>query len=296
MRTSTKYDETMRRGTESPVTVGGDGVRRAVLDTAADGRQGIVVRNVCHAFLGTAGAIPVVDDVSLEVAPGEFISIVGPSGCGKTTLLNVLSGMEPLQDGHATVLGRLPRAGDKEVGYLFARDSLLPWRTALANVTLGLTTNGMDRREARERGIAALDSVGLGHFADRHPAELSQGMRQRVALARALVLEPDVLLIDEAFGALDAHTRLHCQDVFLRVWERLSMSVVMITHDLGEAISMSDRVAIMSPRPARIDSQHEIGLPRPRRLVDLQADQDYHKLYSKIWESLREEFVRAGQA
>ena len=252
----------------------------------------IQVQGVTHAF-AAAGApenpVVALRDVSLEVLPGEFVAIVGPSGCGKTTLLNILAGLERPTSGIALVAGKRPRAGAPEVGYLFARDSLLPWRTALENAALAMEMRGVRPNERRERARRMLADVGLDSFANAYRAQLSQGMRQRVALARALAAEPEILLMDEPFSALDAQTRILVQDLFLSLWSRLHISVVLITHDLAEAIALADRVVLFTRAPGRIKGIYPVELPRPRSIQSLQMDSAYHQIYESIWRDLQDE-------
>jgi NitT/TauT family transport system ATP-binding protein len=256
------------------------------------GTQAIRIQQVTHAFAatpGSAGPVIALREVSLQVHPGEFVAIVGPSGCGKTTLLNILAGLERPTSGEVSVAGRPPRAGAPEVGYLFARDSLLPWRTALGNAELAMEMRGVSPAERRERAHRLLADVGLDAFANAYRAQLSQGMRQRVALARALAAEPQILLMDEPFSALDAQTRILVQDLFLSLWSRLHTSVVLITHDLAEAIALADRVVLFTRAPGRIKGTFPVDLPRPRSIQSLQADPAYHHIYESIWRDLQEE-------
>jgi len=228
---------------------------------------------------------------SLAVVPGEFVAIVGPSGCGKTTLLNLVGGLLLPSKGQILVGSRAPRAGAPDLGYLFARDGLLPWRSAARNVALPLELRGVPHKEREARVAAILAVVGLQDFANSQPAQLSQGMRQRVALARMLVTEPTTLLMDEPFAALDAQTRLLMHLHFLAIWERQRSTVLLITHDLGEAITLADRVIVFSRRPGRIKGEYRVDIPRPRRVADLQANAHYHDLFRQIWKVLEEELV-----
>lgn len=250
----------------------------------------ISVSGVSHGFdTPDGGRVVALDDVDVNVEQGEFVAIVGPSGCGKTTVLNMLAGLEMPERGHVTVRERAPRAGNPEVGYVLARDCLLPWRTTLANAALALEVYGVGRKEREQRARESLKLLGLAGFEDSYAAQLSHGMRQRVALARSFAAKPDVLLMDEPFSALDAQTRMHVQDEFLRAWGRGDMTVVLITHDLTEAVGMADRVVIMTRRPGRIKSVHKVNLPRPRTMMDLQGDDTFHQTYEAIWRDLREE-------
>jgi NitT/TauT family transport system ATP-binding protein len=252
----------------------------------------VEIQGVEHFYEGqTKENVQALLKTSLVVEPGEFVGIVGPSGCGKTTLLNLVGGLLQPSIGKILVDGSEPRAGASNLGYLFARDSLLPWRTAAGNVALPLELRGVDTREREERVAAMLHAVNLGDFAHSHPAQLSQGMRQRVALARMLVSEPTTLLLDEPFSALDAQTRLLMHFRFLSIWEKRRSTVLLITHDLGEAITLADRVIVFSRRPGRIKEEYRVDIPRPRRVAELQANARYHDLFRRIWTVLEEELI-----
>ena len=254
----------------------------------------IVVESLSHAFDIDGRSVPVLTDVSLEVAQGEFLAIVGPSGCGKSTLLNIVSGLFPPTTGRVTVDGVPVDGINPRIGYMFARDALLPWRTSLANVAFGpeLAGEPADRREARARDLLRL--TGLAGFEGSYPSQLSQGMRQRVSLARTLARNPDVLLMDEPFGALDAQTKLVLEEEFLRIWERDRKTVIFVTHDLFEAIAMADRVAVFSARPGRIKSLVALDLPRPRSVTAGRFGPRFQDLYDRLWDDLRYEVVAAG--
>lgn len=256
----------------------------------------IAVRDCTHTFQDERRTVTALSEVNLEVRAGEFLSIIGPSGCGKTTLFNLISGLHRATEGEVTVFGEQPVIGDSRLGYLFARDALLPWRTALGNVELSLESRGVRKRERTERARDMLDAVGLGGAVNAYPAELSQGMRQRVAIARTLVTRPDLLLMDEPFSALDAQTRMSVQDVFIELWQRTGSTVVLITHDLGEAVALSDRIAVMGKSPGRIKTVFDVPIDRPRNLGDIQSDDRYHRTYSDVWTSLRDEFYDDAHA
>lgn len=252
----------------------------------------IEVRDVEHYYdSGQAAGVQALKPTTLSIKPGEFVAIVGPSGCGKTTLLSLVGGLMQPTKGEVLIGSQVPQVGASYLGYLFARDNLLPWRNAAANVALPLEIRGVGRRERDARAAATLRIVGLKDFADSHPAQLSQGMRQRVALARMLVTEPTTLLMDEPFSALDAQTRLLMHLHFLAIWEQRKSTVLLITHDLGEAITLADRVIVFSKRPGRIKGEYHVDIPRPRRVADLQANAHYHELFRGIWQILEEELV-----
>jgi len=227
-----------------------------------------------------------VNNVSLAVQTGQFVSIIGPSGCGKTTFLNLIAGLLPLTSGQISISGSRPKAGRQDVAYMLARDSLLPWRSTLGNAEFGAEVRGMDPVERRSRAKDLLAQVGLKGFEDVFPKALSQGMRQRVALARTFCMDAQVLLMDEPFGALDAQTKIQLWEVLLRLWSRERRTVVLVTHDLGEAISLSDRVVVMSARPGKVIADIDIGLARPRSARALQKDHRFHELYAEVWGQL----------
>ncbi|MFC9935934.1 ABC transporter ATP-binding protein [Glutamicibacter sp. NPDC127525] len=252
----------------------------------------IVVDQVSQTFRTPDGNdVLALDTTSLRIEPGEFVCLVGPSGCGKTTVLNMAAGLLQPTTGRVTLGGEVAQEGNPDVGYLLARDGLLPWRNAVANVALPLELRGVAKREARERAAEMLDSVGLGKFLKSYPSQLSHGMRQRTALARTLVSHPGTILMDEPFSALDAETRMRLQGVFLQRWEEQRSSVVLVTHDLAEAIVMADRVLVFSARPGKIIAEFSIDLPRPRNVLELQSSSEYHKYYQDIWSVFREELA-----
>ena len=233
---------------------------------------------------GTETPVLAVDRVSFSLAPGEFVSLVGPSGCGKTTILNLLTGLlHEEHEGDVRVLGKKPRSGNPDIAYMLARDSLLPWRTALGNAAFGMEVQGVARPERQARALELLKQVGLGDFADKYPKALSHGMRQRCALARTFALDSTVLLMDEPFGALDAQTKLTLEDVLMDLWSAHRKTVVFVTHDLAEAIALSDRVIVMSARPGRMIADVPVDLPRPRSVRKLQTDHRFHDLYAQLW-------------
>jgi NitT/TauT family transport system ATP-binding protein len=246
-----------------------------------DGR--IRIEGLSHHFTDGPAAV---SDVSISVKAGEFVSIVGPSGCGKTTVLNLIAGLFPVQTGVIVVGGKPPQAGRHDMAYMMARDGLLPWATALQNAQFGADIRKVPAEHRRKRAIHLLEKVGLGAFQNSFPKQLSHGMRQRVALARTFCMECPILLMDEPFGALDAQTKLQLEDLLLELWSEERRTVVFITHDLAEAVTLSDRVIVMSRRPGRIQADIQIPLERPRSVRALQKDQRYHELYSMVWSEL----------
>lgn len=222
----------------------------------------ISVENVGKTFPLDGDNLAVIDEVALTVDRHEFVSLLGPSGCGKSTLLGIIAGLDEPTTGAVTVDGNPSRLG--RTGLMPQRDLLMPWKRVADNVALGPIVNGVPRQEARRRATDILARFGLGEFADRYPIHLSGGMRQRAALARTFLAGDDILLLDEPFGALDSLTRLHMQTWLLQVWQESAASVLFVTHDVEEAILLSDRVYVLTPRPARVATVIAVDLPRPR--------------------------------
>lgn len=245
----------------------------------------IEIRGLSHRF---GGEVFAVRNIDISIAAGEFVSIVGPSGCGKTTVLNIVAGLLPTEQGEVAVNGTRPSAGRHDVAYMLARDSLFPWRTALMNTEFGAEIRAEPAESRRRKALALLEAVGLKGFEDKLPKALSHGMRQRVALARTFCLDSQILLMDEPFGALDAQTKLQLEDVLLQLWASMQRTVLFITHDLAEAVVLSDRVLVMSARPGRVVADIRIPLKRPRSVSDLQRDPVYHELHAEVWSRLEE--------
>jgi NitT/TauT family transport system ATP-binding protein len=234
-----------------------------------------------------------VADVSLTVGAGEFVAVVGPTGCGKSTLLNVAAGLLEPSTGSVRVFGE-PLAGtNARAGYMFQTDGLMPWRTSLGNVTAGLEFRGVAAAEARAQAESWLRRVGLGGFGDRYPHQLSGGMRKRTALAQTLALDPDIILMDEPFSALDIQTRQLMENEVLTLWAEKKKAVLFITHDLDEAIAMSDRVLALSAGPASHPiGEFEIDLARPRDVAEIRVHPRFVELHRSIWAVLRDEVLK----
>ncbi len=228
-------------------------------------------------------AVHALSDVNLSVRQGEFIALVGSSGCGKTTLLNMIAGLITPTSGRISVLGETVTRPSREMSMMFARDCLLPWRSALHNVEYGLEIRGAGRRERRDVAREVLSKVGLGEFEDAFPAALSQGMRQRVAMARTLATHPRLLLLDEPFAALDAQTRTDIQAEFSKIWEDLGTTVILVTHDINEALLLADRVVVMTPRPGRILETVDVPFTRPRDFTEVRFSQELTDLAAYLW-------------
>lgn len=212
-------------------------------------------------------------DINFSVAKGEFVSLVGPSGCGKTTLLKILAGLSPKSSGEVRIAGQDVDGPLSKVGMVFQAPTLLPWRTILDNVFIPVEVQGKSKKDYRDRAMELLEMVGLGGFEDKFPNELSGGMQQRAGICRALIHDPEVLLMDEPFGALDAMTREFMNLELLRIWRESGKTIVLVTHSIAEAVFMSDRVIVLSPRPGRMADVVDIELPRPRELRMMSSDE-----------------------
>ena len=231
-------------------------------------------------------------DVSLEVGEGEFVSIVGPSGCGKSTLMEIVGGLIEPTGGEVTVGGNPVRGTDPSIGIVFQQESAFPGARSRENAQFGLEMTGVAKDEGRRRAQEMLELVGLGGFEDRYPSELSGGMRQRVAIARTLVMNPQIILMDEPFGALDEQTRLILGEELLRIQAATSATILFITHSFDEALLLSDRIVVMTARPGRVKKIVDNPLPRPRDST-IVSDPEFGRLSGELWESLREESMRA---
>ena len=234
-----------------------------------------------------------VQRATLDVADGEFVAIVGPTGCGKSTLLNVAAGLIAPSNGTATIFGSPLPGLNRQAGYLFQAEALFPWKTAAENVAIGLEIAGTPKEQARERAQSWLTRVGIGGFGDRYPHMLSGGQRKRVGLVQVLIRDPKILLMDEPFGPLDAQTRQIMGNLLLDLWSADRKAVMFVTHDLEEAIALSDRVVIMSAGPAaRIIGNWTVPLARPRDIGEVKLDPAFHKLHREIWEALKDEVMK----
>jgi NitT/TauT family transport system ATP-binding protein len=234
-----------------------------------------------------------VADTTLRVRAGEFVSVVGPTGCGKSTLLNIGAGLLQPSSGTVKVFGQPLSGINARAGYMFQTEALMPWRSAIDNVMVGLQYRGVPDAEARREAEAWLARVGLAGFGDRYPHQLSGGMRKRVALAQTLVLDPDIILMDEPFSALDIQTRQLMENEVLDLWSAKKKAVLFITHDLDEAIAMSDRVVVLSAGPATHPiGEFEIDLPRPRDVAEVRTQPRFVELHTQIWEVLRDEVLK----
>jgi NitT/TauT family transport system ATP-binding protein len=254
----------------------------------------VTLSDLAITFGAKAGGYTAVRAIELGVAPGEFVAIVGPTGCGKSTLLNAAAGLLKPSAGRVAIFGT-PLVGlNSRAGYLFQQDALMPWKTALANVAVALEPKGVPRAEAEGRARDWLKRVGLAAFTDRYPHMLSGGQRKRVAIAQMLIRDPEILLMDEPFGPLDAQTRQIMGNLLLKLWAADRRAVLFVTHDLEEAIALADRVVVMSAGPAaRIIGDFKVDLPRPRDIAEVRLEPAFHHIHREIWTSLREEVSKA---
>jgi NitT/TauT family transport system ATP-binding protein len=269
---------------------------RRAPDSASAGRPppAVALKDISVVFAFKSGPVfKAVAPTSLTVREGEFVAIVGPTGCGKSTLLNAAAGLLSPADGRIEIFGERLAGLNRKAGYLFQGDALMPWKTAQDNVAVALEVAGTPRLEALAAARDWLGKVGLARFLDRYPHQLSGGQRKRVGLAQVLVRRPKILLMDEPFGPLDAQTRQIMGNLLLGLWAQDRKAVLFVTHDLEEAIALSDRVAIMSAGPeARIIGDHVIDLPRPRDAADVRLDPRFHTLHRRIWEQLKAEVAK----
>jgi NitT/TauT family transport system ATP-binding protein len=249
------------------------------------------VKNLGMRFGNSEDGILAVEDVSFSVARGEIVSVIGPSGCGKSTLLNAIGGLIRGYDGSVSLSGEMISGPHPSIGMVFQEESAFPWRTVLENIAFPLEISGMPKPERLERARHFVSLVGLAGFEERYPSELSGGMRQRVAIARALAYEPKILLMDEPFAALDEQTRILLGESILQIQQSLRQTILLITHNLTEAVQLSDRILVMTYRPGRIKTEIEVDLPRPRS-SDVLASDAFGHYVAQIWGHLRDEASR----
>ena len=243
-------------------------------------------------FLTPSGSVyTALRDLNMNVAPGEFCAVVGPTGCGKSTTLGLISGLEPPSEGEVDVFGKPVSGISDGIGYVFQTDAVFPWKTVLENVAAGPRYRGASHRQARDKAREWIARVGLAGFEDRYPYQLSGGMRKRVALAQSLINGPRILLMDEPFSALDVQTRSLMENELLGLWSASSASVVFVTHDLEEAISLSDRVFVLTAGPGTVKSNYQVDLPRPRNVAEIRFEPRFVEIYEEIWKDLRDEVL-----
>ena len=249
------------------------------------------IERVSKRFGTAADGVTAIGDVSLSIGQGEFVSVIGPSGCGKSTLFNIIGGLVETYDGRISVGGETVRGTHRSIGMVFQEESTFPWRTVIENVAFPLEIAGLRKVERIERAKYFVNLVGLSGFERRYPAELSGGMRQRVAIARTLASEPKILLMDEPFAALDEQTRLLLGDKVLQIQQQLNQTTLLITHNIAEAVQLSDRILVMTYRPGRVKRIVDVALPRPRTAEVITSDA-FGRTVAAIWGDLREEANR----
>jgi NitT/TauT family transport system ATP-binding protein len=255
----------------------------------------IEIRDVSKKFVNKKGTVFTgVTEVNLSIAKGSFVSIVGPSGCGKSTLLTMISGLSSPTTGSVQIEGQTVSDVQDNMGLLFQKDVLFPWKTVLGNVELPLQFRGVEKREARKRAFAWIERVGLNGFEHHYPHQLSGGMRKRVSMAQTFVYDPEVILMDEPFSALDVHTRNRMENELMEIWSGSGRTVVFVTHDLEEAIALSTHVVVFTKSPGRIKSVYEIDLPYPRNVAEIKFEPKFPEIYQTIWNDLREEVASSG--
>ena len=259
--------------------------------SVASGDAILVADDIVVRFETAEGPITAVDNISFDVRQGEFLSVIGPSGCGKSTLFNVIGGLLGHHEGVVSVAGETISGPHKSIGMVFQEDSTFPWRTVTDNVAFPLELVGMPKAKRTERAHYFIKLVGLDGFENRYPGELSGGMRQRVSLARTLASEPKILLMDEPFAALDEQTRLLLGDKVLQIQQQLKQTTLLITHNITEAVQMSDRILVMTYRPGRVKRIVDIDLPRPRT-SEIVGSEAFGRYVAQIWNDLREEASR----
>lgn len=239
--------------------------------------------------------IQAVQDVNLRIEEGEFVTVVGPSGCGKSTLLNMISGLMKPSKGYMTYRGKKVEDVNPNVGYMTQKDNLLPWRDVRANIGIALEIRNYSKKEKEKLIDEYIELVGLKGFEKHYPHELSGGMRKRVSLARTLVYNPETILMDEPFGALDAQLRLILQAELLRIWEEKKKTVIFVTHDLDEAVTLADRVVVFTSRPGTIRKVKEVPLPRPRDVFQIRFSEEFGRIHSELWELLSQDMMKGGE-
>ncbi len=245
--------------------------------------------DVSLAFGGDGGAMMALDHVSLTVPRGQITTVVGPSGCGKTTLLRLVAGLLAPSSGRTLYNGSEVRGLNTGIGFVTQDSNLFPWATAVANIEFPLAVRGVPARERRERAMEWIANVGLSGFENSYPSQLSGGMQKRVSIARAFIYEPEVILLDEPFGALDAQTRMMLHHQLLQLWQKRRMTMLFITHDLVEAITLSDQVVVMTKRPGRVKERYRIPLARPRNVFEIYLEPGFDDAYGALWQHFKAE-------
>jgi NitT/TauT family transport system ATP-binding protein len=257
----------------------------------------VEIKNAARWFATSSGGeYRALEAIDLQIAAGKFVSIVGPSGCGKSTLLNMIAGLTEPSAGTIQIFGKPLSGINTEAAYMFQQDALLPWKTVVDNIALGLELRGVEKGQSDRHATEWIERVGLKGFGSSYPHQLSGGMRKRVAMAQVFITDRKLLLMDEPFSALDVHTRYRMEEEALQLWSGSQRTVVFVTHDLEEAIALSDEVIILSAGPgSRIIGRYPIELPRPRNLIDMKTEPRFHEIYSQIWSTLRGEVLKSHE-
>ena len=255
----------------------------------------LAIEGVAKEYSVRGRRVVALESIDLDIAEGEFVTIVGPSGCGKSTLLNLIVGLLRSSSGRITFRGQRIDGICTKIGYVTQKDNLLPWRTLAHNVEIALEIRGVEADARRTQARDYIERVGLGGFEEHYPHELSGGMRQRANIIRTLIYDPELILMDEPFGPLDAQTRIVLQDQLLQLWSASKKTIIFITHDLVEAITLADRVVLMSSRPGKIKSIENVSIPRPRDVFRIHESEQFRSVYEQLWQQLRPE-VKLAEA
>ncbi len=250
----------------------------------------IEIRHLTKAYGSKTQECEAVSDISLDIFHQEFVAFVGPSGCGKSTVLNMIGGIIPPSSGTIFIEGCVVNGIPPQVGFIFQKDTVFPWRTVHENLRLGLEYLSLSKSEKEERIAQAIDLAGLNGFERTFPIALSGGMRQRVALLRSLLVNPKILLMDEPFGALDVHTKIRLQKELLELWRQKRQTVLFVTHDLEEALTLADKIVVFTRRPGKVKLIYDVALPRPRDPIHIRETREFAEEYRKLWKVLGEEF------
>lgn len=252
----------------------------------------IDIRNLSVTYKSPRGDVEALKDINIGIEKGSFVSVIGPSGCGKSTLLKVIAGLVKPTSGEVWIDGKKLEGIPQNIGFVFQEDTLLPWRNVLGNVEIGLEIRGVEKEKRKKRALELIKMVGLNGFEHKMPYELSGGMRQRVALIRTLAYDPEIILMDEPFGALDAQTRIILQDELLKIWQETKKTIIFVTHDLAEAITLSETIIILTARPGTIKRIYEVPISYPRSALDVRASSEFTEVFNVLWKDLREEVMK----
>lgn len=252
----------------------------------------ISLKNVSVTYESIGGRVEALRDVNLKIEKNSFVSIIGPSGCGKSTLLKVIAGLVKPTYGEVLIDGKEVRGVPQNIGFVFQEDTLFPWRNVIENVALGLHIRGVSKEERRKKALELIKMVGLEGFEYKMPHELSVGMRQRVALIRALAYDPEIVLMDEPFGALDAQTRVILQDELLKIWHKARKTIVFVTHDPAEAITLSEVIVLLTKRPGTVKRVCKVPIPYPRSALDVRLSDEFSRIFNTLWNDLKEEVMK----